>query len=291
MTATQATETPTQERRSLALSGTQVLGAMAEQGFSPASFSVIPGGNFIGATVLPAEINNDPTTASLIAVQMQMTAPAAMQANSASSDPDAPQRLYMLAVLRKFAQNDPELRRDPLFWAAMANAEKGAGLTARQQHILGRAWAKRTRRFSATRRATREHRAFAGALKIPAAFRHNNYLTMMPVPALMNSSHSVTLGEQFEEALFNKLMPPQPQPSEAGTEGHPLDRHHDRHLDHPHEQRHKPHPRQSLEPKPAPRREMKTRDGATVTAGLAVRPVFAPKMTPSFSDTDSGDEG
>lgn len=271
MTTVQSSEIAALELRSVRLSGAQVLGAMAEQGFGPAQLNIFPGGRFISAAVLSAEINSDPTAASVIAVQLQV-APAAVAQNVPAADaPETQQRSRLLALLQRYARYDPTLARDPQFWAAMSSARNGAALTPSQQKALGQAWAKRARSFGgqAWRHSARDSRTFMRALTIPAAFRHNSYLTTMVLPPVVAYDRRIVLGEDFEGKLFDKLWP-QPAAPEIAVE----------------QQHAKPRPL-----KWSHKRVMKVADGEISANEFASRPVFNPTLTPNFTDTDSGDEG
>lgn len=278
MTTALPTEGSELKLHSIYLAGADVLAAMSGLGLGPAQLNVFSGGRFVSAAIAPMELNNDPTTASPIYAQLQV-APAAVAQNDLVADPEAQQRSQLLALLQKHARLDPVLARDPQFWAAMASARKGMPLSPLQRKSLGGAWTKLARRSASPSRlrSAQAGRSFMQGLTAPSAFRHHSYLMTMVQPPAMSYSARVLLGEDFEGRLFDKLWPA-PSPHllpEAAPEA----------VAKPQHEKHR-----AL--KWSHKRVMLTQNDGEVTAGqFASRPLFNPKLTPDFGDTDSGDDG
>lgn len=257
------------------LTGTQLNAAMQEAGLRPDHLQAFPGNNISGAAVLGGTLNNDPTVASLIFVRLQITPQA--QPVMTDSGEEMRQRAGLLALLRRYARYEPSLARHPQFWAALIHAEKGLPLSMVQRRILRAAWLSRARRFYPPLwRQARPvaGRAFMRTLASTAAFRHNGYMTTAVMPRIAAVDRQIVLGENFEGNLFDRLWP-KPAPQMAISERltglrlgiGPVNK--DR------------------------KRAMEIEGGQQLTADefAAKRPMFVPHLTPSFTDTDSGDDG
>lgn len=262
---------------SIYLTGAQVRSAMAVMEIDPLQFNTMPSSRVTGMTVLGAEINNDPTAASPIFVQMQV-APSVRQAqqDNAFNEAEIQQRRRLLSSLRRYARFEPGLARDTQFWSAMASAEKGQHLSQVQRQVLRGAWMTRSRLFTPPvwRHSSLAHRTFMRSMTTATAFKHNNYFTTAMPQQFVTQGRRVVLGEEFEGAVFDKFWPQSKvvaatvESTVAPTYKFGAKKH-------------------AKQPK---QRVMEIEGGAVSAAEFAARPAFIPKLTPNFSDTDSGDD-
>lgn len=262
---------------SIYLTGAQVRSAMAVMEINPAQLGALSGGRALGATVMGAEINNDPTQASPIFVQVQVAQSARQaQQDNSLNETEIQQRQRLLASLRRYARFEPGLARNTQFWSAMGSAENGQPLSQVQRQVLRGAWMTRSRLFTPPvwRHSSLAHRTFMRSMTTATAFKHNNYFTTAMAPQIVTQGRRVVLGEEFEGQLFDKFWP-QPQIATSTAEKTARSTYKFGTL---------------KRTKQAKQRVMEVEGGAISAAEFAARPAFNPKLTPNFTDTDSGDD-